>query len=145
MMERDDWTWNPEGPMHPLFAVREGRRRDYLLAKPYLTELEAKELADGYFPFAYLGATYYGHPVRVTRMADGTNDRCPWLVNDPGQWIDLSPPFSVKNWPQGPPGWVMLTPGVHYDPTVPPVVGAERFRRLQPPWDVGWNRLLLRG
>jgi hypothetical protein len=141
-MERDDWVWNPEGPFHPLFE-RESKRRDFLRAKQPLTALEAKELADGYLPFAYVGATYHGHPVKVTRLMDGTNDRTPYLLNDPNQWINLSPPFSVKNWPQGPPGWIMLTPGVHYSTERPQIAGADRLRFLSPPWDVGWNRMLL--
>ena len=140
-MERDDWSWNPEAPFHPLFG-NESRRREFLRAKQNLTQQEAKELADGYLPFSYLGATYHGHEVNVSRLMDGTNDRTPWLVNDPNRFLDLPLPFSIKNYPQGPPGWVMLTPGVHYSTDQPQVLGADRFRRLQPPWDVEWTRLI---
>lgn len=139
-MQRDDWEWDPGAPFHPLFG-REARRRDYLLGKRARTPLEEKELADGYLPFAYVGATYHGHPVHVTRLMDGTDDRCPYLLNNPNQWLNLEPPFSVKNWPQGPPGWIMLTPGDHYDATLT-VPDQSRFGGLAPPWDVEWQRLL---
>lgn len=140
-MIRDSWEWDPEAPFHPLFE-REAKRRDLLLGKRNRTPLEERELKDGYLPFAYVGATYFGQPVNVSRMMDGTNDRTPWLVNDPNQWIDLSPPFSVKGWPQGPPGWIKMTPGEDYPADLVVLTGMERFRRLGPPWDVTWSRQL---
>ena len=143
-MDRDGWVWNPEASFHALFEP-ESKRRDFLRAKQSLTAQEKKELSDGYLPWSYLGATYHGQPVNVARLMDGTNDRAAYLLNNPNQWVNLVPALSTRNWPDGPPGWVMLTPGVHYSTETPMVLGANRLRVLPPPWDVEFNRLLLEG
>lgn len=142
-MERDDWIWDPDGPMTPLFE-RESKRRDALRATSAPSAMEARELDDGYLPWAYVGATYHGHPVRVALLRDGSGDRCPFLVNDPNRWIDLYPPLSTRGWPEGPPGWVMLEPGCHWRRSTPLPVGMARFRVLPVPWDVELSRQLLR-